>query len=559
MEGFFFQIAIVIVVAATLSIVFRFLKQPSILAFIITGIIVGPLGPFGFTDEEFLKSLASIGITLLLFMIGLELNVKELKHVGKNALVAGGLQMFMTTIAGAGVGILLGYNAVISLYVGLALAFSSTILIIKLFSDKRDLKSLYGKLTVGILIIQDIIAIFVLIILSTFNASHGSFDFLSLIIAGLKIFILFGSVYLLSREVLPKFLNKISRSSESLFLFSLAWVFGIAALVSSPLIGFSIEIGGLLAGIALSSTIESFQITTKIKPLRDFFLTIFFVTLGTELTFNNFSSTIIPTITLSLFVLVISPIIILLILGLLKYKKRTSFFSAISLAQVSEFSLIMVFLGHSIGHVSSEVVSVITLVGVICFVVSTYYITYSNQIYKIFMPFLGIFERKSAKEEVSAEEIKDHIILVGANRMGEGILVALKKKDEKVIVVDFDPEIIEKIKKDSDGEVETFFGDISDPEIQEAVNISKASLIISTVSDPEDVFILLKHVKKIKGLRVIVAAFEKSDAREFYKEGADYVIMPHVAGGNHLANILIEKNHLKLIEEYKEKEKSYYS
>jgi len=556
MEGFFFQIAIVIVVAATLSIVFRFLKQPSILAFIITGIIVGPLGPFGFTDEEFLKSLASIGITLLLFMIGLELNVKELKHVGKNALIAGGLQMFMTTIAGAGVSLLLGFSGVTAIYIGLALAFSSTILIIKLFSDKRDLKSLYGKLTVGILIVQDIIAIFVLIILSTFNASHGSFDFLSIIIAGLKIFILFGSVYLLSREVLPKLLNKISRSSESLFLFSLAWVFGIAALVASPLIGFSIEIGGLLAGIALSSTIESFQITTKIKPLRDFFLTIFFVTLGTELAFNNFSSILVPTITLSLFVLVISPIIIMLILGLLRYKKRTSFFSAISLAQVSEFSLIMVFLGNTIGHIDSEVVSIITLVGVICFVVSTYYITYSNQMYKLFLPFLGIFERKSSRVEAPSEEIKDHIILVGANRMGEGILSALMKKNEKVIVVDFDPEIVEKLKKE---EIDTFFGDISDPEIQEAVNIDKASLVISTVSDPEDVLILLKNIKKFKGLKVIVAAFEKRDAKEFYREGADYVIMPHVAGGNHLADILIKNNHLELIEEYKEKEKSYFS
>lgn len=554
MEGFFLQITVVIVVAATLSIIFRFLKQPSILAFIITGIIVGPLGPFHFADEEFLTSLASIGITLLLFMIGLELNFKELKHVGKSALIAGGLQMIATTIAGAGVAILLGFNPVTSLFVGLALAFSSTILIIKLLSDKRDLKSLYGKLTVGILILQDIVAIFVLIILSTMNASQGSIDILSLIIAGLKIFILFGIVYLLSQEILPKLLNKIARSSESLFLFSLAWVFGIAAFVASPLIGFSIEIGGLLAGIALSSTIESYQITTKIKPLRDFFLTIFFVTLGTEITFNNFSNTIFPTVALSGFVLVISPIIVMIILGFLKYKKRTSFFSSLALAQVSEFSLIMIFLGSKIGYLDQEVVSIITLVSVICFVVSTYYITYSNSLYKHLWSILGYFERKSASEEKTPEEIRDHIILVGANRMGEGILSALLKKKEKVIVVDFDPEIVEKLKKEN---IETFFGDISDPEIQEAVNIRHASLVISTISDSEDALLLLKNIKKYKGLKVIVAAFEKHDAREFYKEGADYVIMPHVAGGSHLANLLLDENHLELIEEYKEKEKNF--
>lgn len=556
MEGFFFQITVVIVLAASLSILFRFLKQPSILAFIITGIIVGPFGPLGFTDEEFLKSLASIGITLLLFMIGLELNYKELKHVGKNAFIAGIAQMFLTTIAGMGVGILLGFNAISSLYIGLAMAFSSTILIVKLLSDKRDLKSLYGKMTIGILVLQDIVAIFVLIILSTFSSSNGSFDFLSIIIAGLKIFILFGSVYLLSQSLIPKLLNKIARSSESLFLFSLAWVFGIAALVASPFIGFSIEIGGLLAGIALSSTIESYQITTKIKPLRDFFLTIFFVTLGTEITLNNISSTLIPTVILSVFVLVITPIIVMFILGALKYKKRTSFFAALSLAQISEFSLIIVFLGYKIGHLNQEVQSIITLVGVICFVISTYYIMYSNTIYRHFLPFLGFFERKTAKAETDPEEIKNHIILVGANRMGEGILNALKKKRERVVVVDFDPEIVEKLKKEN---IDTFFGDISDPEIQEAVNIGKASLIISTVADPEDALILLKNIKSLRGPKVIVAAFDKNDAKEFYKMGADYVIMPHVAGGNHLANLLISDNHLELIEEYKAKEKSLIS
>lgn len=489
-------------------------------------------------------------------MIGLELNVKELKLVGKNAILAGIAQIVLTTAAGFGISMLLGFSFVASLYIGIALAFSSTILIIKLLSDKRDLKSLYGKMTVGILVLQDIVAIFILIILSTFSSSHASIDFLSIAIAGLKIFILFGVVYLLSQEVLPKFLNIIAKSSESLFLFSLAWVFGIAALVSAPFIGFSIEIGGLLAGIALSSSIESYQIITKIKPLRDFFLTIFFVTLGMEITFISFSTIAVPIVLLSSFVLLVTPIIVMIILRTLKYKKRTSFFSGIALAQISEFSLIMIYMGNKIGHVSTEIVSVITFVGVISFVVSTYFITYSNTLYKFFLPVLGVFESKSAKDEELAEAVKDHVILVGANRMGEGILKALQKKKENVIVVDFDPQIVEKLKKEN---VETFFGDISDPEIQEAVGIEKASLIISTVSDPEDALMLLKSIKKLKGPKVIVAAFEKSDAKEFYKEGADYVIMPHIAGGNHLAKLLVDDNHLKLIEEYKEKEKPYIS
>lgn len=555
MQSIFFELTIVIFLAATLSVLFRFLKQPSILAFIITGVIVGPLGPFQFQSHDLMEALASIGITLLLFMIGLELKLSELKSVGRVALIAGSAQMLLTSFVGFFISSFLGFSSLTSLYVGVALAFSSTIVIIKLLSDKRDLKSLYGKITVGILLVQDLVAIFILIILSTLNSTPtASISIFDLALVFLKVVVLFGWVILLSRTVLPRILNVIARSSESLFLFSLAWAFGISALVSSPLIGFSIEIGGLLAGIALASTIESYQIITKVKPLRDFFLTIFFVTLGMGIVLTNISEIILPVIVFSAFVLLISPLIVMAILGFMKYKKRTSFFAGVALAQISEFSLIMVFLGNKIGHLDQSVVSIITFVGVITFVFSTYFITHSNSLYKLFLPYLDWFERKITKEEKKEEEIRDHIVLIGANRMGEGILDALLKKKEKVIVVDFDPDIIQKLNRKK---IKTFFGDITDPEIQEAINLEKASLIISTVTDAEDTSLLLKLLKHVKGPKVIVAAFEKLDARDFYKEGADYVIMPHIAGGNHLAKLLIEENHLKLIEEYKEREKSY--
>lgn len=556
MEIIFFEITIVIFLAALLSIFFRFLKQPPILAFITTGILVGPLGPFQFQSDVLMQSLASIGITLLLFMIGLELNLKELRLVGKNALVAGSAQMGFTATLGFAISAFLGFSTVTSLYVGIALAFSSTILVIKLLSDKRDLKSLYGKITIGILLVQDLVAIFVLIILSTFTSNNGSINFVDLLVAFLKLTVLFGWVILLSRKVLPNLLNIIARSSESLFLFSLAWVFGIAALVSSPLFGFSIEIGGLLAGVALASSIESYQIITKVKPLRDFFLTIFFVTLGMDIVFTNISEILPAVIVFSALVLFAGPIIVMMILGSLKYKKRTSFFAGLSLAQISEFSLIIVYLGNKIGHVPDNVVSIITFVGVITFVISTYFIVHSNALYKFFMPILGVFERKNAYPENNVDGIKDHIILVGANRMGEGILNALIQKNKEFVVVDFDPDIIKELNK---RKIQTFFGDISDPDIAEAVNVEKASLIISTASDPEDNLLLLKTLKSVRGPKIVVAAFEKQDARDFYKEGADYVIMPHIAGGNHLAKILVGDNHMELIEEYREREKPYIS
>ena len=178
------------------------------------------------------------------------------------------------------------------------------------------------------------------------------------------------------------------------------------------------------------------------------------------------------------------------------------------------------------------------------------------------MPYLCIFERNKTKDEKETEPITDHIILVGANRMGEGILQALLEKKEKVIVVDFDPDIIENLNKGkglpAGRQVKTFFGDITDPEIQEMVNLPKASLIILTVSDPDDTLLLLKNLKhmKIRKPKVIAAAFEKEDAKDFYKLGADYVIMPHIAGGHHLAEMLVNDNRLELIEKYASREKS---
>lgn len=552
MERIFFEITIVILFSAILSLVFRFLRQPSILAFIATGIILGPLGPFQFQSDELMRSLASIGITLLLFMIGLELKVTELKSVGKSALLAGGVQILLTSFLGFFVAALLGFSATTSVYIALAMSFASTIIVIKLLSDKKDLRSLYGKLTIGILLTQDLVAIFVLIILSTMGMAGASgLNFSDILMVALKISVLFGWVIILGRTILPKLLNKIARSSESLFLFSLAWAFGLAALVSSPLIGFSIEIGGLLAGLALANSIESYQIVTKIKPLRDFFLTIFFVTLGMNIAFSQMSQIFIPVIVLSAFALVITPVIVMSILGLLKYKKRTAFFSAISLTQISEFSLVIMFLGNKLGQVPAEVVSIITFVGVITYVVSTYLITYANHLYKHFFSYLGVFERDKTKVEESPEVFSNHVVLIGANRMGEGILDALLEKGEKVIVIDFDPDIIEKLKEKN---VKTYFGDIADPEIQDLAFLEKANIIISTVSDPEDTLLLLKRLKSIKGPKIIAAAYEKDDAKDFYKQGADYVIMPHIAGGHHLIELLGKENRSELLEKYKTKE-----
>ncbi|MEX2007472.1 MAG: cation:proton antiporter [Candidatus Levyibacteriota bacterium] len=553
MGNIFFEITVIICLAAFLSLIFRFLRQPPILAYILTGVILGPLGFLHLQGGEVLRSLSEIGITLLLFMLGLELKFSELKSVGKVSLIIGLGQVIFTSAVGYFISIALGFSQITSFYLSIALAFSSTIIIVKLLSDKKDLNSLYGKISVGFLLVQDFVAIIALIFLSGFTAGD-SLSPASFIVLTLKAVVLFAAVILTSRHLIPAIVNRIAHSHETLFLFSIAWAFGMSALVSSPLVGFSIEIGGFLAGLSLANSFESSQIATRIRPLRDFFITIFFVTLGMSMLISEFSSVLIPGLILSAFVLIGNPLIVMVIMGVLGYRKRTGFLTGLTVAQISEFSLIVIYMGNRIGHVSDRVVSLVTFVGAVTFVASTYMILNGNHLYKIISPYLGMFERNKIKEKnISSEQFEDHVVLIGARRMGERILEALiKNKDTKIVVVDFDPNIVGDLQEDN---ITTFYGDIADPEIQELAGITKAKLIISTVSDVEDNILLLRAVKNLKKKpKILLLALEKHEAVELYKEGADYVVLPHIAGGHHIAKILVEDDHMELIEKYKEKE-----
>lgn len=562
MDNIFLDITIIVGIASILSIIFKILKQPAILAYILTGVILGPLAVLQISNLEVVRSLSGIGITLLLFMVGLELKISELKTIGKVAFITGIGQIFFTSIIGFCISLLLGFNIIPSIYISLALTFSSTIIIVKLLSDKRDLKSLYGKITVGFLLVQDFVAILALILLSGFNTGSvtiNPLDFVSVVIKG---FLLFSAVIYLSKNILPKVIERIPHSPETLFLFSLAWAFVISLLVSSPLIGFSIEIGGFLAGLALANSKESFQIVARVKPLRDFFITIFFVSLGTGLVFDNFFQIIIPAVIFSSFILIGNPLIVMILIGALGYKKRIGFLAGLTVAQISEFSIILIFLGNKLGHLSDEVVSLVTLVGVITFTLSSYMILNGNYLYKVLSSRLNLFERKKLRGDSAIsidgfDGINNHVVIVGGDHMGQSIIEALERKGEKIVLIDFDPSIISKFKDDPD--ILFLFGDISDIDIQEKAQINNAKLVVSTIPDLEDNTILLQTLKKgNRKAKIIAMAFDTHDARELYKLGADYVILPHLAGGRQIAKIIADNN-LDKIESLREKDKHYIS
>lgn len=540
-------------ISAILSIILKQFKQPSVLAYIFTGIILGSFFVLSKEEKESIHFLSELGVTLLLFLLGLELRLGELKNVGKVAVITGVGQIVFTTTIGVLINLLLGFNFIASFYIAFGITFSSTIVIVKLLSDKKELNTLHGRISIGFLLVQDFFAILALVLLTSFSIgeSPSFFDVISIL---LKAFFLFYFIIALSQTIIPWIVSKISNNHEILFISSLAWVFSIAFVVSSPFIGFSIEIGGFLAGLALSNSLESTQIVSKVKSLRDFFIVIFFVSLGAGMQFAQIIEVIFPAIVLSIFILIGNPLIVMIIMGLLGFKSRTSFMAGLTVAQISEFSIILLYLGQKLGHVGSAEVSMVTMVGIITFTISTYMILNSRNLYNSLKNFLKIFEKTTYlnnEDKYGEYSIVSHskvnninnkqkifdIVLIGAHRMGQIILEQISNYKDKILVIDFNPDVVKSLGKKG---FNVLFGDIADNEIQEKANLYSAKLIVSTVPDFEDNLILANYLRnRDTGCKLFVTAHDSTSAEQLKKLGVDRIIMPYAFTGKYLGRSIV--------------------
>lgn len=547
MNSIFLELTLVLVGAGVIAYILHFFKQPSIIAYIITGLLIGPLGLYQLHHGEILHGLADIGITLLLFMVGLDLDISQLKRIGKAAIYAGIGQVVFTCLFGFGIIKIFGIDSLAAWYMAIALTFSSTIIVVKLLTEKKDMQSLYGKLAIGIFLIQDVAAIFILIVLSGLSGS-GSTSFSNLGIGGniimtvAKAFMIGMIIMWLTRFVFPKILRTIEKTDELILIFALIWSLGLASIFSWPLIGFNSAIGGFVAGIALANTGIHHQISGKIKSLRDFFIIIFFIVLGSQLVVGNLMEALIPSIVLSLFVLIGNPLIVTIILSLMGYKPRISFMTGVTVAQISEFSLILMALGLAAGHVSETNVTIVTIVGIITIALSSYGILYAEKLYAILHKQLEIFNfnRHSVDLTSSDAPLKNHTVIIGAHRLGAHIIEALTTSKNEILIVDFNPDIAAHYKHRG---INVICGDIADLYIQEVAGLADAKLIISTIPDYKDTMALIETIRSSrKRIRMIVTAQDEMEAKQLYKAGAHYVLLPHFVGGLHLADI-IEKHH----------------
>lgn len=567
MNNFFLELTTVLILAGLVSFLVSLLKQPSIIAYILTGLIVGPLGFYRLQQGDAFSGLAQIGITLLLFMVGLQLDIGQLKRIGRTALMVGLGQVVVTTGLGFLILRLLGFSSLVSWYIAPALTFSSTIIVVKLLGEKKDLQSLYGKLVVGIFLTQDFVAILILIALASFGSNHGGLYsnlplWQSVIMAFVRALILILVIWFLSAKIFPKIMDSIGNNDELMLVFSLAWALGLATFVSLPFMGFSLEIGGFLAGLSLAKSGVHYEISGKIKPIRDFFIIIFFIVLGSGLVLSSVGQLARPAIILSLFVLIGNPLIVMVLLGLFGYKPRTGFLAGVTVGQVSEFSLILVTAGLGLGQLTHRDVALVTLIAMVTIAVSSYLIMYAGRIYEVLNPILTMFDfRKGAAEKhLHTVVLKNHIILVGAHRLGHHLIDSLQKQKTPFVVVDFNPEIVERYYEQG---ILAVCGDITDSFIQEQVNLPLARLVVSTVPDFNDNLTLLHAIKRATANKrikpkLIFIASDEAETKIFYEKNVDYVISPHFMGGIHLAKILesrelnaglkkLREGHLKIL------------
>ncbi len=357
---------------------------------------------------------------------------------------------------------------------------------------------------------------------------------------------------IIASRILPRVLGLVGRSQEMLYLFGIAWALGVSAL--AVFAGLSIEAGGFLAGLALANSSENFQLASRLRSLRDFFIILFFVILGTRAVEGLGGVELLPAAILTLFVLVGTPLIVLLVMGAIGYRSRTSFLAGIAVAQVSEFSFIIAALGARLGHIGNAEIALITLVGLATILVSSYFIVHNNRLYETLRPLVKRFEfRRGLIEEIPEErQILNHVVLIGVHRMGQGILRALSDSGTNFAALDFDPAVVRSIAKTG---APVFYGDIIDSEIQERIGLAKARVVISTVPELRDNLMVVQEVRRKRSkAKVILTAEDEWSARELYKEGADYVILPRFLGGQELARIISEDHNFSSLKELKKRD-----
>lgn len=546
-QSSFAEVAALLVLAAVVGLIGLVLRQPLIVSFIAVGLIAGPSALDLVHADEQITLLSQLGIAILLFLVGIKLDTKLIRSLGTVSLLTGLGQVAFTATFGFLIGLGLGFDALTSLYVAIALTFSSTIIIVKLLSDKREIDALHGQIALGFLIVQDLVVVLALIALSAIGVGaagdgHGAGTIGSVLLAGLA---MVAVVAVFIRFIANPLTAKLAHAPELLLIFAIAQAAMFAAI--GDLVGLGKEVGGLLAGISLASTPYRETISARLAPLRDFLLLFFFIALGSTLDLSLLGANIPAAIIFSLFVLIGNPLIVLAIMGAMGYRKRTGFLAGLTVAQISEFSLIFVAMGVAIGHVGPEALGLVTMVGLVTIAASTYMITYSHKLYSLCEPLLGRFERKGTPREPNEDRHNDvrdiDVLIFGLGRYGTAMGLRLHQQGLHVAGYDFNPNAIKRWRELG---LQADFGDATDSEFVAELPLPNARWIVATMpvhmigvnaEDPRTTLIQLARMNGFNG-RIAVSSHSARDTIYMQSVGVDLVLEPFEDAADRAAELI---------------------
>lgn len=547
-QSSFTEVAALLVLAAIMGFIGLLLRQPLIVSFIAVGLISGPSVLDIVQSKDQIELLSELGIAVLLFLVGIKLDVKLIRSIGGVSVLTGLGQVAFTSIIGYFIGLAVGLDHITSLYVAVALTFSSTIIIVKLLSDKREIDSLHGQIALGFLIVQDLVVVVAMIVLAAIGigSGHGGAEDASVwrvAISGMGL-LLFVIVFV--RYIANPLTAKLAKAPELLVIYAIAQAALFAAI--GDLVGLGMEVGGLLAGVALASTPFRESIAARLAPLRDFLLLFFFIALGATLDLSLLGAHITGAIIFSLFVLIGNPLIVLAIMGMMGYRKRTGFLAGLTVAQISEFSLIFIAMGISLGHVQQDILGLVTLVGIVTIAASTYMITYSHQLYAVFEPIIGVFERAGAPREQSTEQHSEDtypVIIFGLGRLGTAVATRLKEKGIKVLGLDFNPSAI---KRWNHLGLDTEYGDVTDAEFVADLPFRHAHWVVSTIPhhhtglSSEDTRRTIVQLTRSGGFtgKLATVSQSKAETEELKLLGVDLVLEPFQDAADRASELLLE-------------------
>ncbi len=535
------DLAILLLAATVAGFLAKQTGQPTIIAYILAGVIVGPV-VLGLVEvTELTETLAELGLAFLLFLLGIKMRISEIKHILAPIVKISLPQMAAVAAVGTGVSLALGFGTVESIIIGLAVMYSSTAVVIKMLTDLDETTTLHGKMDVGILLVQDVVVVILLAVLAAGRPESAAEVATTLAVVLTLVAIITVAALAASKYALPSIFRRIADNRQIFFLIAISWAF-LFVFVSDNVNLFlaplgitaylSIEMGAFLAGVAIAQLPYSKELQDRVNPLTDLFVMIFFASVALTLDAGELLFYWQEAVIAAAVLMVGKFVVFFVLLNWQRFDSETTFFGSLYMIQVSEFGVVVATAAVAGGFIGVEILGFLTLLALITMGVSVYFFAYGEALYEQAQPLLSRFEAEETFTEEN-REYTDHAIIVGYDDLTRNTLGFLKEYYEDLVVVDRRADHIEAL---TEAGYDAVFGDIGSGSIRKDVALKKADFVLSSSDQIEINKKLLRETSD--DATVVLEASNEADARALYEQGADYVIQSVSLSSDRLGDTL---------------------